>query len=224
MSLAETLERPDTRKPLIPPLSARLKICPRGVTAAIRNNAIASWGRAPEEEIVRGRFLGAAASFNRPDAIKHVLVDNYENYTRTPAGIRVLQPILGEGLLLAEGRAWKNQRRTLAPAFAPRAMSTLVPHMLSATDDAVTALSMSCGAPVDLREAMQRLALDIAGRTMFSFEIERHGTSLRNFVNEYGARLARPRFLDLVLPPGWPSPQDISRALFRRRWTVSCAG
>ncbi|MEW6766766.1 MAG: cytochrome P450 [Pseudomonadota bacterium] len=223
MSLAETLERPDTRKPLIPPFPPRASenLSAWGRLAAIRNNAIASWGpRAYEEEIVRGRFLGRSSFIlNRPDAIKHVLVDNYENYTRTPAGIRVLQPILGEGLLLAEGRAWKNQRRTLAPAFAPRAMSTLVPHMLSATDDAVTALSMSCGAPVDLREAMQRLALDIAGRTMFSFEIERHGTSLRNFVNEYGARLARPRFLDLVLPPGWPSPQDISRALFRRRWT-----
>ncbi|MBI3701466.1 MAG: cytochrome P450 [Afipia sp.] len=223
MSLAETIERPVSRKPLIPPHPPRASenLSALGRLSAIRNNAIASWGpRAYEEDIVRGRFLGRSSFIlNRPDAIKHVLVDNYENYTRTPAGIRVLRPILGEGLLLAEGKAWKNQRRTLAPAFAPRAMGTLVPHMLSATDDAVKALSRSCGVPVDLREAMQRLALDIAGRTMFSFEIERHGTALRNFVNEYGLRLARPRFLDLVLPLGWPSPQDISRALFRRRWT-----
>lgn len=223
MIIAETLERPAARRPLIPP---RPPLAPEDLSAwgrlsAIRNNAIASWGpRAYEDEIIRGRFLGRSSFIlNRPDAIKHVLVDNYENYTRTPAGIRVLQPILGEGLLLAEGRAWKNQRRTLAPAFAPRAMGTLIPHMNSATDDAVAALSKSCGMPVDLREAMQRLALDIAGRTMFSFEIARHGAALRGFVNEYGERLARPRFLDLLLPLGWPSPQDISRALFRRRWT-----
>jgi unspecific monooxygenase len=38
-------------------------------------------------------------------------------------------------------------------------------------------------------------------------------------VNEYGSRLAQPRVLDLLLPLGWPSPQDLSRALFRRRWT-----
>ncbi|WP_204278019.1 hypothetical protein, partial [Escherichia coli] len=31
--------------------------------------------------------------------------------------------------------------------------------------------------------------------------------------------LAQPRFFDLLLPLGWPSPSDISRALFRRRWT-----
>src|SRR5205814_6223475 len=48
----------------------------------------------------------------------------------------------------------------------------------------------------------------------------RHGTALRDFVMEYGEKLARPRFLDLVLPLGWPSPQDFSRARFRKRWTA----
>jgi unspecific monooxygenase len=66
---------------------------------------------------------------------------------------------------------------------------------------------------------MQRMTLEIAGRTMFSFEMSCHGAALREFVVEYGARLARPHFLDLLLPPGWPSPQDFRRARFRRRWT-----
>jgi unspecific monooxygenase len=66
---------------------------------------------------------------------------------------------------------------------------------------------------------MQRMALEIAGRTMFSFEMSRHGPTLRDFVMEYGARLARPHLLDLMLPQGWPSPQDFSRARFRKRWT-----
>jgi unspecific monooxygenase len=42
---------------------------------------------------------------------------------------------------------------------------------------------------------------------------------LRDFVMEYGSRLARPHFLDLLLPLSWPSPQDFSRARFRKRWT-----
>ena len=168
-----------------------------------------------------------AASFGRssfilnaPDAIRHVLVDNYENYTRTPAGLRVLRPMLGEGLLIAEGRAWKHQRRTLAPAFTPRAVSTLVPHMLAATDETIAKLRAASNAPVDLREAMQRMTLEIAGRTMFSFGMDRHGAALRDFVMEYGERLARPHFLDLLLPLGWPTPQDFARARFRKRWTA----
>jgi len=47
----------------------------------------------------------------------------------------------------------------------------------------------------------------------------RHGAALREFVTEYGTRLARPHFLDLLLPLSWPSPQDFSRARFRKRWT-----
>jgi len=73
---------------------------------------------------------------------------------------------------------------------------------------------------VDLREAMQRMTLEIAGRTMFSFGMDRHGAALRDFVMEYGERLARPHFLDLVLPLGWPTPQDFARARFRKRWTA----
>jgi cytochrome P450 len=189
---------------------------------AIRESMIATWGqRAYEEDIIQGRFFGRSSFIlNTPDSIRHVLVDNYENYTRTPAGIRVLRPVLGEGLLISEGRAWKHQRRTLAPAFTPRAVATLVPHMLSATNATIAKIVASCTEPVDLREAMQRMTLEIAGRTMFSFGMDRHGAALRDFVMEYGARLARPHFLDLLLPLSWPSPQDFSRARFRKRWTA----
>ncbi len=189
--------------------------------AAMRESAIGTWGqRAYEDDVVRGRFfLHSSFILNTPDAIRHVLVDNYENYSRTPAGFRVLRPMLGEGLLIAEGRAWKHQRRTLAPAFTPRAVGTLVPHMVAVTDETIANLRRISNGPVDLRETMQRMTLEIAGRTMFSFGMERHGATLRDFVMEYGDRLARPHFLDLVLPLNWPAPRDFSRARFRKRWT-----
>src|SRR6266576_997305 len=223
VSIAEAWDIPVTRQPLVPPSPPRApdNMTAFGRMALMRDSAIATWGqRAYEEDIVKGRFFGRSSFIlNAPDAIRHVLVDNYENYTRTPAGFRVLRPVLGEGLLIAEGRAWKHQRRTLAPAFTPRAVSTLIPHMIVVTDETIAKLRATCGQPVDLREAMQRMALEIAGRTMFSFEMSRHGPTLRDFVMEYGARLARPHLLDLMLPQGWPSPQDFSRARFRKRWT-----
>jgi cytochrome P450 len=188
---------------------------------AMRESAIGTWGqRAYEDDIVQGRFfLRSSFILNAPDAIRHVLVDNYENYSRTPAGFRVLRPMLGQGVLIAEGRAWKHQRRTLSPAFTPRAVSTLIPHMIAVTDETIAKLRTMSGAAVDLREAMQRMTLEIAGRTMFSFGMERHGATLRDFVMEYGDTLARPYLLDMILPLGWPSPRDFSRARFRKRWT-----
>src|SRR6202171_587430 len=223
MSIAEVLDMPVTRQPLVPPSPPRASETMTffGRLAAMRVSVLGSWGqRAYEEYIIQGRFFGHSSFIlNTPDAIKHVLVDNHENYTRTPTAYRVLRPVLGEGLLIAEGRAWKHQRRTLAPAFTPRAVMPLVPHMVAATDDTIAKLKAASHAPVDLREAMQRMTLEIAGRTMFSFGMDRHGAALRDFVVEYGANLARPHFFDLVLPRSWPSPQDFSRARFRKRWT-----
>jgi unspecific monooxygenase len=223
MSIAEAYDTPITQARLVPPAPPR---APESMTAfgrimAMRESPIATWGqRAYEEDILRGRFLGRSSFIlNTPDTIRHVLVDNYENYTRTPAGFRVLRPMLGEGLLIAEGRAWKHQRRTLAPAFTPRAVTTLIPHMVAATDETIAKLKAVSHAPVDLREVMQRMTLEIAGRTMFSFGMDRHGAALRDFVMEYGENLARPNFLDLALPLGWPTPRDFSRARFRKRWT-----
>jgi unspecific monooxygenase len=214
---------PVARRPLVPPSPPRAPdtMTAFGRMAAMRESVIGTWGqRAYEEDIIQGRFFGRSSFIlNTPDTIRHVLVDNYENYTRTPAAIRVLRPVLGEGLLIAEGRAWKYQRRTLAPAFTPRAVATLVPHMIAATDETIAKLRAASAGPVDLRAAMQRMTLEIAGRTMFSFGMDRHGAALRDFVMEYGERLARPHFLDLLLPLGWPSPQDFSRARFRKRWT-----
>jgi cytochrome P450 len=222
VSIAETLDMPVTR-PLVPPSPPR---APDDMTAfgrlrAMRRSPISTWGqRAYEDDIVRGRFFSRSSFIlNTPDAIRHVLVDNYENYTRTPAGIRVLRPMLGQGVLIAEGRAWKHQRRTLAPAFTPRAVTSLVPHMVAVTDETIAKLRTVGSAPIDLRETMQRMTLEIAGRTMFSFGMDRHGPVLRDFVIEYGERLAHPHFLDMLLPLGWPSPQDFSRVRFRKRWT-----
>jgi cytochrome P450 len=224
MSIAEVYDFPSTRRPLVPPSLPR---APDNQTAfgrmkAMRENIISTWGdRAYQEDVIQSRFLGRTSFIlNTPDAIRHVLVDNYENYARTPAGIRVLRPILGQGVLIAEGRAWKHQRRTLAPAFTPRAVTMLVPHMIAVIDETAAALKHKSGAQVDLRETMQHMTLEIAGRTMFSFGMAAHGSTLRDFVMEYGDKLARPHILDMLLPLSWPSPKDFPRARFRKRWTA----
>ncbi|MCK1364535.1 cytochrome P450 [Bradyrhizobium sp. 62] len=211
------------RRPIVPPTPPRAPddMSFLGRLAVIKRNMIATWGqRAYEEDVIEGRFFFRNSFIlNRPDAIRHVLLSNYENYSRTPAGIRMLRPVLGDGLLIAEGHSWTFQRRTLAPAFTPRATANLVPHMTAVLDETIAKLDAQTSEPVDLREIMQRMTLEIAGRTMFSFGMDRHGRTLRNFVMEYGARLGRPYLLDMVLPLSWPSPMDFARARFRKRWT-----
>ena len=99
---------------------------------------------------------------NDPEAIGHVLVRNAANYRRPGISRRVLAPLLGDGLLLSEGAAWRHQRRTIAPLLAPRSMPVLTSHVATAAAECLQRLSGRTD--VELLPEMQRTALEIAGR------------------------------------------------------------
>ena len=192
----------------------------RGFARGMRDNGLTAFPpEAYEEDVVLRRFFGRQVIvMSRPAGIQHILVDNPANYRRTPASIRVLRPLLGNGVLLSEGEDWRQQRRTLAPAFAPRTLVILARHMTRAAAAAIADLRSSCDAPADLLAAMQFLALEIAGTSMFSLETERYGAELRDLITSFTTNFARPRLLDFVLPIAVPSPHDPPRRRFRRRW------
>jgi cytochrome P450 len=192
----------------------------RGFARSMRDNGLNAFpAQAFEEDVVVRRFFGRQLIvMSRPAGIQHILIDNPGNYRRTPASIRMLRPLLGNGLLLSKGEDWRRQRRTLAPAFAPRTVPILVRHVARAASTTVAGLRAACEAPIDLLAAMQFLALEIAGASMFSLEMERYGAELRHLVTRFTSGLGRPRILDFLLPPAIPSPHDVLRWRFRRRW------
>jgi cytochrome P450 len=188
--------------------------------STVRRNALAMWPAAAyEEDVLAGNTLGRKSFLlNAPDAIHHVLVDNTENYRRSAATIRILGPIVGNGLLLSEGDDWRHQRRTVAPALAPRVIPMLARHIAVATEPALARLAAAKGEPVDLLAGLQYLALDIAARSMFSLETARFGAAMRAMIEDYAARLGQPNFFDLMLPVGFATLRDRARRRFRKRW------
>lgn len=188
---------------------------------AVRTNALLMW---PEQaylaDVLEQSFLGRRLLLvNTPDAIHHILAANASNYRRSPASLRILRPVIGDGLLLSTGEAWRHQRRTIAPALSPRGVPMLVGHIAAAAQNAATRLQGQTGDPVDLLVAMQLLALEIAARSMFSLEIGQDAAVLRRLLEQFSWRLGRPTLLDMLLPPAVPTLRDIARARFRRRWT-----
>jgi cytochrome P450 len=187
----------------------------------VRENALCSWAAAAYRDPIMVRpFLGRLnVLLNTPAAIHRVLVDNHANYRRTRASVRILRPVAGAGLLLSEGEAWRLQRRTVAPALAPRVMPLLARHIVHVTAETLDRLAGQAAAgPIDLLAEMQFLSLEIAGRSMFSLPMQARQAALRRLLGEFAARWSRPHLLDLVLPPAIPSPRDFGRGLFRRRW------
>ncbi|MDO9707042.1 cytochrome P450 [Paracraurococcus lichenis] len=214
-----TLLSPVLPAPFVPPAPEPPEQSPPflGQLRGYRRNVIGTWPRRAYEEMVFERpFFGRRTLLlNAPEAIRHVLVEATERYGRTPATLRVLRPLLGEGLVLAEGAAWRHQRRTLAPAFAPRAIATLLPLMRAAVDDSVAALPVD--RPLDLLGAMQMLALEVAGRTMISLGMGRWRAEMRGRLERYGQSGGLHLF-DLMLPPAIPTPWDLRRRWHGARW------
>ncbi len=187
---------------------------------AVRTNALSMWPAAAyRQDSITRRFFGrTTVLLNTPDAIHHVLVGNPGNFRRSPATVRILRPIMGEGLLLSEGDTWKLQRRTIGPALGPRVMPMLASHVVVATNQAMERLEARSNQPTDLLATMQRLALDIAGRSMFSLEMEQHGAAMRALLTEFAATYAKPYLLDMLLPPSIPTLRDFARSRFKKRW------
>jgi cytochrome P450 len=184
---------------------------------AIRENALTIWPeRAYHDDMTVRQFLGRTnVLLNEPEAIHRVLVENHANYRRSAASIRILRPITGNGLLLSMGEAWRLQRRTVAPALGPRVIPLLSRHIMAATQEALNALDQS---NIDLLTFIQTLALDIAGRSMFSLETRQYGPEIRRLLTEFGDRFAQPHLLDMLLPASVPTLRDWRRARFSKRW------
>lgn len=186
----------------------------------LRTNVLDIWPESVFAEDVQILSLPGRSMIllNAPEAIGRVLVENEANYRRTAMRIRLLRPIAGNGLLLSEGTAWRHQRRTAAPAFAPRAIPVMVRHVAAAIAEMVAGLAGKGRSEQDLFETMQRWAGEIAGRSMFSLEMDVWGPQMRAFASTYVERYGRPYLLDVLLPSYVPTYHDVARWWFSRRW------
>jgi cytochrome P450 len=137
-----------------------------------------------------------AVLINDPEGIRHVMATNATNYVRPKMMPRVLRPLLGHGIFLAEGTEWRRQRRMLSPAFTPHNVSLLLPHFTAAANDLLQRLEASSIA--DLSEAFQMATLEAGLRAMFSMpdsvQRARLGTMVRGYVEGPG----HPNILDML--------------------------
>src|SRR5690606_35816762 len=67
-----------------------------------------------------------------PDLAHRVLVDEADGFKKS-AGLAFLMPLLGDGLLTAEGAHHRRHRKLLAPAFAPRRLAAYGEVMVAET-------------------------------------------------------------------------------------------
>ena len=148
-----------------------------------------------------------------PDVIDELLVRN-RDFVKSP-GVRLLRPLLGDGLLLSENETWLRQRRLIQPAFHRQ--------RVAGYGDVMTRLSQGYvsgwkdGDVIDVHAEMMALTQAIVAKTLFDADVsgDAHDAiqAAKVLAEDFGARLKSFRLI-----PYWlPTPRNLrSRRAVRR--------
>jgi cytochrome P450 len=140
------------------------------------------------------------------DLAHEVLVAQAASFKKS-AGIQFLRPLLGDGLLSAEGEPHRQHRKLLAPAFAPRRLASYGAIMVEETREQIA--RWSPGDRIDLAAEMMELTLAIAGRTLFGVDVRRDASTVSTAV-EIGMRAMVANLTSPIrLGYDWPLPRHL---------------
>ena len=118
-----------------------------------------------------------------PDYVQHVLQGNHRNYKKGRE-IENLVFLLGHGLLTSEGEFWLKQRRLIQPVFHKKRLAGFAEQMARCTENMLARWeTLRNGEVIDIHLEMNRLALDIVSKTLFSIEVKEEFRKVNSALN-----------------------------------------
>jgi cytochrome P450 len=106
-----------------------------------------------------------------PEANHYVLVSNASNFRWRDGSMGDLIPLLGNGLLTTDGDYHRRARRIMLPAFHREQIAAAADTMLAETDHELR--GWKPGTRVNLYDWTRQLALRIAMKALFGFDVDR---------------------------------------------------
>ena len=182
-------------RPPAPPVPPKDLTTLQLVAGILRSN-LGIWPDYAFDVLVNKRTtLGLTALLvNDPAWLRHVMIANAANYRRPSAVRRVAVSVGGSGLFLAEGDAWRRQRRVLAPSFTPASLDVLVPHFHEAALHLLRGIDGKVQA--NLSESFQDTALEAVFRALFSLPEDVARQKLSRLVRDFMNGPGRPGLFD----------------------------
>ena len=139
--------------------------------AMAKKNLLSAWSdddyRAPffRFKVFRQQFVVC----NSPETVRRVFLELHDNYDcKSPQMRHALEPLLGDGLFVSDGKLWKDRRKYCAAAFENELLPDYVETMVeSAQELCAQWRDLSPDAEVDMLNEMARLTARIIGRSIF---------------------------------------------------------
>ncbi|WP_195908570.1 cytochrome P450 [Novosphingobium sp. Gsoil 351] len=191
----------------------------RGFFGERLRNTIYGWPEpAFDADIRTRRVLGFTVHIvSQPAAVERVLLGNKANYERPGIARRILSPLVGNGLLSAEGEDWRKQRRIVAPTFAPGAVAAMAPLMDAAAKREVADWPQR-DARLDLAQAATRTTMAIIADALFGGDARLCDPAGARHIETLLAAAGQARFMTMLgLQELDPSP-GMRRARVSRAW------
>ena len=169
---------------------------------------------------VAGFRLGTkpAVVISAPEPIRDILITHPEDFEKGKFLLRVLRPVLGDGLLVSEGQLHSRQRRLIAPTLGARRIRRYVDWMVEEADTVIG--SWRHDAEIDVLGEINTLAMNIIGRILFGAPLrdEHRLADAVTAVFEWEMKaLTRPIPLPATLPLPGNRRMRAARQLVRER-------
>ena len=125
---------------------------------------------------------------------------NAAAYGLTPLRRAIFEPVIGNGLLIAEGDLWKRTRKALTPAFTHRHVTGFAPVMKAVAEKHAEGLA---GKTVSMSREMMALALNVLMACLFSEDTDLDTALFSERIDRILHLAGMPHPLDLMYAPGW---------------------
>jgi cytochrome P450 len=139
-----------------------------------------------------------------PAVVRHVLLDNIDNYDKHTPAFDAVRVVLGNGMLTSGGAFWKRQRRIAQPAFHGESVKRFGPIIcrMAADCGGRWERAAAAGEPVDASTDMMKLTLQIVAETLFGDDLAGSADEINRVFPVILACLAA-RAASPLRPPLW---------------------
>lgn len=138
---------------------------------------------------------------NHPDYIRHVLVENHQNYNKDTYSNQAFKKAIGPGLINLEGNEWLNQRRLSQPAFHHTRLEAMDGMIVQVTSDMLDRWQVNYenDQPVDIAREMAALTMMITCRAIFGVNLDAEVKEVGELINGVSTLLQKPNHPRLQL-------------------------
>ena len=162
---------------------------------------------ATRHPIVSGRTGTPWHMLTDPAAIRHVLLEQVDAYPKSVVTKNLLRPAIGESLFIAEGKHWRWQRRTAAPAFSHRNVTALAPVMTRAAERSAGRIAQAGKRAVNLLDEMITATFDVISEVTFSGDTGFDRAAVHKAIDLYISDAGKVSLFDVLGLPDWiPRP------------------